>query len=84
MPSAGRGDRHSTGVATASAPLLISRDPRIIDSVLAACTSQGITPELARDDAAVQRWWRSARLVLVGCDQAPVVAGLGQIGRAHV
>lgn len=77
MPSAGRGDRHSTGVATASAPLLISRDPRIIDSVLAACTSQGITPELARDDAAVQRWWRSARLVLVGCDQAPVVAGLG-------
>lgn len=62
---------------TSSPPVLVSRDPRVIDSVLAASTSLGTTPEIARDDAAVQRWWRTARVVLIGGDQAPVVAGLG-------
>lgn len=75
---------HSGDVVTASAPLLITRDPRVLDSVLAACTSQGITPEVARDDESVQRWWRTARLVLVGGDQAPAVAGLGLPARTGV
>lgn len=65
-------------------PLLVSADPRLIESVQAAAAGAGIIPELARDEAAIIRWWRSAQCVVIGIDKASLVASLGLPKRSAV
>ncbi len=60
-----------------STPLLISRDPALIETVLAAGAAVSVAPQLARETEVIRRHWTSAPVVLVGADQAATVVGLG-------
>ncbi len=67
-----------------TAPLVISRDPRVVEPVLAAGASVGIVPVVTDADAAVIRSWREAPCVIVGADLAAMVASLGLPRRTGV
>ena len=67
-----------------AAPLVISRDPRVVEPVLAAGASVGIVPEVTDDEAAVLRAWRATPCVIVGADLAAMVASLGLPRRTGV
>ncbi len=58
-------------------PLLASRDPALIETVLAAAAAAQVVPTVARDIESLRRHWSSASVVLVGVDQAATVVGLG-------
>lgn len=60
-----------------STPLLVSRDPALIETVLAAAAAVRVQPVVARDTESARRNWLSASTVLVGADLAATVAGLG-------
>ncbi|MFC6357771.1 septum site-determining protein Ssd [Luteococcus peritonei] len=66
------------------APLLVSRDARLVETALAAAAAAGVEPVVVRDMARVRALWRSAPVVLVGCELAPMVAGIALEQRAGV
>lgn len=67
-----------------STPLLVSRDPSLIETVLAAAAAVQVTPVVARDTDELRRNWANASVVLVGADQAATVVGLGLPARGGV
>lgn len=67
-----------------SAPLIVSRDPAVIEAIMAAAAAVQVEPDVARDTDTLRRGWLSASVVLIGADQAPTVAGLGLPPRRKV
>lgn len=57
--------------------MLVSRDPILIETVLAAAAAVQVTVVVARDTETLRRNWSRAPVVLVGADQAATVVGLG-------
>jgi len=62
---------------TAGAPpvVLVTDDATLLDRVLAVTTALDLRPHVVIEEAAVRTAWASASLVLVGLDQAALVAG---------
>ncbi len=67
-----------------TAPLFATRDQSLLDELLRLAAAAGITPDVARDGAAVLRGWSAAPLVLVGADLADEVARLHPARRPGV
>ncbi len=61
-------------------PILLSRDPDLLDDVHRLASVAGSDPLVVGTPAEARRWWGSAPLVLVGADLAAeaVPAGLGR------
>lgn len=66
----------TVGRRGASAPLLVARDARVVEQVLAAAAAAGVQPELAREAAQIRASWRSASCILVSAEMAPLVCGI--------
>jgi secretion/DNA translocation related CpaE-like protein len=66
------------------APLLVSRDPHLLDEVARLAAAAGVAPELRPPDVSVLQGWALAPLVLVGADAAAEVVALAPPRRAHV
>lgn len=58
-------------------PLLVSRDPALIETVLATAAAAQVAVDVARDTESLRRHWLGASVVLIGADQAATVVGLG-------
>jgi len=67
-------------------PLVISQDAAVLSLVQSAAAAAGIAVQACEASAQVRRAWTGAPLVIVGADQAAVVAGLGlpERGGVHV
>jgi secretion/DNA translocation related CpaE-like protein len=65
-------------------PLFATRDQTLLDELLRLAAAAGMTPDVARDGAAVLRGWSAAPLVLVGPDLADEVARLHPARRPGV
>jgi secretion/DNA translocation related CpaE-like protein len=70
--------------AVASAPLIASNDPQLLDDALRWCAAVGATPDRADDLACVRRSWRSAAAVLVGDDLVDELVAAALPRRDHV
>lgn len=64
--------------------LVICRDHRLTDIVMAAAASCGANPRFVREPDEIRRWWPRASSVLIGADMAPIVADMGLATRAAV
>jgi secretion/DNA translocation related CpaE-like protein len=58
------------------APLVVTRDERLLDELLRLGAAAGVTPEVAHDALAGLAGWATAPLVLVGDDVAAALAEL--------
>ncbi|WP_420176839.1 septum site-determining protein Ssd [Luteococcus sp. OSA5] len=67
-----------------TAPLVVAKDPRTIESVLAACASAGVEPEVVHDPVQVRATWRTAACVVVAVEMAARVCGLALESRPRV
>lgn len=67
-----------------SAPLLVAREARVVEQVLAAAAAAGVHPELAREAAQIRAGWRSAPCILVSAEMAPLVCGIALEARPGV
>ncbi|MBZ5739100.1 septum site-determining protein Ssd [Nocardioides mangrovi] len=65
-------------------PLVVTRDPALLDELLRLAAAAGITPEVAADSGAALRAWSSAPVVLVGADVADELARIGPVRRPRV
>ena len=65
-------------------PLVVSRDPGLLDGLTRLAAAAGVTPEVRSTGVGVLQGWLPAPLVLVGADVAAEVAGLDPPRRAHV
>lgn len=68
------------------APLLLTRDPLLLDEVARLAAAAGARPHATDDVAGALRAWSTAPVVLVGVDLAPQLARLGpdRRGQVHV
>lgn len=57
------------------APLLVARDPRLVEAAQAAAAAAGIELEVVRDPAMIRAHWRTSPTVMVGVEMAALVAG---------
>lgn len=57
--------------------VLVSRNPVIVEAVLAASTAAGCQVSVVRGPEAVRARWRSSGVVLIGADSAAQVVGQG-------
>lgn len=62
----------------------MSRDPRLVEHALVACAAAQAKAQVVREPAEIRQWWLDAPLVLVGCEMAGLVAGLGLPARPGV
>lgn len=81
---AGRGGARPGGVDDASSPLLVARDPVLVEATLAAAAAAGVQPEVVREPAEVRARWRAAPVVLVGVEMAALVCGIALEPRTTV
>lgn len=65
-------------------PLILSRDPVLLDELSRLCAAAGLTPESSGDAFASLRGWSDASVVLVGIDLAGEVAAVSPPRRRGV
>ena len=63
---------------------MVSGDQRLVEAVLAAGASAGISPVVTDDGTTAVRCWRAASCVIIGADRAALVASLGLPARPAV
>lgn len=51
-------------------PLLVTKDPELLDDLLRLCAAAGAEPQVARDELAARQVWETPRAVVVGSDLA--------------
>lgn len=64
--------------------LLVSRDPALVETAMAAAAAAGTTLDVVRDPAVVRARWRGSPVVLVGVEMAPLVCGIALEPRPDV
>ena len=67
--------------AGATSVVVVTAEDRLRDAVLAIAAAAGVEPVLVPDAAQVRPYWRQASLVVVGIDQAGLLAKQGLPGR---
>lgn len=65
-------------------PVVVCREPRLLDMIAAAAASVGVEPLVLRQGSEIRQAWGSAPAVLVGAESAPLVAGLALPERSGV
>lgn len=68
---------HSPAMTPSCVPILVTRDPRLVELVTASAAALGRSIEVCREPEDLQRNWRDAPLVLVGGDSAEYLASFG-------
>ena len=67
-----------------TAPLLVTRDPSLLDVLQRMAAAAGVVPDVAADVGEALRRWSGAALVLVGADAAEEVAAVSPARRPGV
>jgi secretion/DNA translocation related CpaE-like protein len=66
------------------APLLVTRDPGLLDYLRRLAVAAGHDPDVATGPAQARRWWPTAPVVVVGDDVLPDLAGAALPRRSGV
>jgi secretion/DNA translocation related CpaE-like protein len=66
------------------APLLVTRDPDLLDHLRRLAVAAGRDPDVAPGPAQARRWWPTAPVVVVGDDVLPDLAGAALPRRSGV
>ncbi|EFQ82081.1 CpaE-like protein [Aeromicrobium marinum DSM 15272] len=74
--------RHAGAMSTS--PLVVTRDPDVLERATRWCAAVGASPEVATDVPGCRRGWREAPVVLVGADLADDLAAAGLVRRDRV
>jgi secretion/DNA translocation related CpaE-like protein len=72
------------GMTASGAPLLVTRDPDLLDYLRRLSVAAGRDPDVAPGPAQARRWWPTAPVVVVGDDVLPDLAGAALPRRAGV
>lgn len=67
-----------------NAPLVVTKDPGLVETILGCAAVAGVTPVITRDIARVRALWTRAASVIVGTDGAARVVGAGLPSRDEV
>lgn len=64
--------------------MVVSRDAATVEHALVACAAAQAEAQVVREPDEIRRSWEDTPLVLVGCEMAPLVAGLALPSRGNV
>lgn len=70
--------------ANAPGPIVLTSAPELLDQILAVTAAAGVDPLVVSDSGSVRPVWTAAPMIIVGVDQAKVLAGMVLPRRAGV